>query len=395
MNINKIKKKFSFPLEEKYQKQIERDLSTYTIKIGKFICFIILIFQTIMMISMLLREGGPFASQRRQLYFQSYIILFGVTLFILISIFYYCHKQIHHDKMVLNIGFIFAAFVCYWSCAVTLLDQLGGSGITVFSYMVLTMAALTILKPWQSILLFGSCFIFLNSSLPLFENGMRNIFSNSMNGSFTTIFAILISCTSYHIRIYSYYNQIIIEHQIQEISEINKRLNHLVMIDELTQLNNRRYLEEIIRKRLEGHREEPQKVTGMMIDIDFFKQYNDTYGHQAGDICLRAISKQILNFISTEDASAVRYGGEEFFVCLFGCNQKQAFQKAQLLRSSIETMHIDRKDIPLGFVTVSIGIYTEEFPGSINFLQFLQYSDEALYLAKKEGRNCVVPYRKK
>lgn len=392
MHKIKLKKIFSFPLNEKFRDRIEDDLSAYTLKTGKMVCFVNIIFQLVMMISMILRKGGPFATQRRSWYFGMYIFLFTISLLVLIGIYIANKKKKRPSSLILSIGAGYAFFVCFWSSIITLIDQLGGDGITVFSYMMLTMAALTVLKPWQGILIYGSCFLFLNSLLPLFENGRHNLFSNLINGSFVLLSSILISCVFYRVRVQNFYKQIIIEKQYEEIVQINEQLNHLIMVDELTQMNNRRFFEEIIRNRLDKHIKRPQDVSGLMVDIDYFKQYNDKYGHQAGDVCLQKIAKEIICFIDSEDANAVRYGGEEFFICFYDKDKEQAVQKAKDLCNSIEALNLFRDDVCFGKVTVSIGICVEKFPGEIDLMELVHRSDMALYQAKNRGRNCVEVY---
>lgn len=114
----------------------------------------------------------------------------------------------------------------------------------------------------------------------------------------------------YRNRVFTYYDKLLISQQYEEISHINNLLNDKVMTDDLTKMNNRRYLEDILQKLISHANQEP--ITGMMIDIDYFKQFNDNYGHQKGDYCLQNIAKVILDFTSSENEHAIRYGGEEF-----------------------------------------------------------------------------------
>ena len=132
-------------------------------------------------------------------------------------------------------------------------------------------------------------------------------------------------------------------------------------------------------------------AAGLMVDIDFFKQYNDTYGHVAGDSCLKSIADDIQVFIRDKNACAVRYGGEEFFICLFQCEAREAWAEAEKLRQSIQDSGFRRDDVPLGCVTVSIGVSVlENWQTDMELL--IRRADVALYAAKSNGRNRVMAY---
>lgn len=138
-----------------------------------------------------------------------------------------------------------------------------------------------------------------------------------------------------------------------EIRLYNEQLNWMAVTDQLTQMYNRRYLERLPE---ETAWRGQTLAAGLMVDIDFFKQYNDTYGHVAGDSCLKSIADDIQVFIRDKNACAVRYGGEEFFICLFQCEAREAWAEAEKLRQSIQDSGFRRDDVPLGCVTVSIGV---------------------------------------
>lgn len=162
----------------------------------------------------------------------------------------------------------------------------------------------------------------------------------------------------------------------------------MAVTDELTQMYNRRYLERLPE---ESAWRKQKSAAGLMVDIDFFKQYNDTHGHVAGDSCLKSIADGIQAFIQDKNACAVRYGGEEFFVCLFQCDAQEARAEAEKLRQSIQDSGFCRDDVPLGCVTVSIGVSVlDDWQSDMESL--IRQADAALYTAKSSGRNCVMVY---
>ncbi len=158
--------------------------------------------------------------------------------------------------------------------------------------------------------------------------------------------------------------------------------------DPLTGLANRRaFLEYTKHKTAEFQRVTDQQLTIVLLDIDFFKNVNDTYGHEAGDLVLVKISELINGHIRNTDVAA-RYGGEEFILLLCDTGNMYAAKYAERLRKKIENMTVtkDNKNIK---ITASFGI--SEFKSEDNLVhQVIARSDEALYRAKSQGRNCIV-----
>lgn len=165
-------------------------------------------------------------------------------------------------------------------------------------------------------------------------------------------------------------------------------LHHQSTRDALTSLYNRRYLEESLSQ--ERLRAEQQNTcfSVLMIDIDHFKRFNDTYGHDAGDYVLKEVSLLLQEAVRVSDI-VCRYGGEELLALLPTCNEDQAHVLASLVRVRISLLQLVHSDRPLGPITVSIGVAS--FPKhATTETALLKAADEALYQAKAEGRNQVV-----
>ncbi len=163
-------------------------------------------------------------------------------------------------------------------------------------------------------------------------------------------------------------------------------------LDALTGLNNRRQFEIRIKQEVSNCKRNNKPLCCMMLDVDYFKKVNDTYGHAAGDKVLKNVSEAICREIREYDI-ACRYGGEEFFVLLPQTKITEAVSVAQRLRKVIEEMKIDLKgtgndNVKYINITVSIGvcIYKEDMTSDM----FVQSADKALYEAKKRGRNKVI-----
>lgn len=172
------------------------------------------------------------------------------------------------------------------------------------------------------------------------------------------------------------------------IHAIIDNMNKLAFSDSLTELYNRRYIMEKLPVDLLNSALLSTNLSIIMADIDYFKKVNDTYGHIAGDLTLKNVSKILLSCIKRENDWIARFGGEEFIICMPGANLEIAKKTAECMRKSIENASIkyEGKDIS---VTVSFGIYSLKSKGNENADDLLKYADEKLYLAKRNGRNRI------
>ena len=164
-------------------------------------------------------------------------------------------------------------------------------------------------------------------------------------------------------------------------------LRHESMHDPLTRLFNRRYMEEILERELRRAQRSRQPISVIMLDIDRFKQINDTFGHAAGDSLLRKLSSFLLNHVRGADI-ACRYGGDEFVLILPNAPLEIAQQRAEKLREGCKEILVDPGQLP-GQITLSAGVATFPDQGATRETLF-QAADAALYAAKKTGRNRVV-----
>ncbi len=176
----------------------------------------------------------------------------------------------------------------------------------------------------------------------------------------------------------------------KDLESLTKRLKHLSSYDELTGLANRRKLKEFFERELKRAVREKFPISVLMIDIDFFKAYNDYYGHIKGDRILKEIGMVINNHARRPTDIAGRWGGEEFIIVLSNINKKQASVLANDLHKDILNRKIKHKLSPTGRLTVSIGGYTEIPDNTRTIDEFINRADKALYKAKYLGRNKVI-----
>lgn len=177
----------------------------------------------------------------------------------------------------------------------------------------------------------------------------------------------------------------------KRLVQLNKKLKQLAITDSLTQLYNRRYIDQVMRKEAQRRNRYQDPLSVIVLDVDNFKNFNDTHGHDGGDHALKVVSDSLTSCARGTDVVG-RYGGEEFVVVLTKTSPYNARIFAERLRQQIESqvVQIGEKS---GQITVSIGIAgIDEKDVAIDGKTLLINADYALYEAKHKGRNCVVHF---
>ncbi len=157
----------------------------------------------------------------------------------------------------------------------------------------------------------------------------------------------------------------------------------------MTGLYNRRFLEESYEGLVAGIIRRGTVIGLLMCDLDFFKETNDVYGHDVGDMVLKEAADKIKRSVRTSDL-VIRYGGEEFLVLLIDTHPEDSPEVAEKIRHAVEEAKVK---ITGGFIQKTISIGISEFPSDThNFWEAIKYADVALYKAKERGRNRVVRF---
>lgn len=169
---------------------------------------------------------------------------------------------------------------------------------------------------------------------------------------------------------------------------LREALRSQSIIDALTGLFNRRYLEEILDREVRRATRSEQPVGVMMLDLDHFKNFNDTYGHEAGDVVLRETAAFLKRSVRAEDI-VCRFGGEEFVVILPLADATNTQSRAERIRSKLHELTVLHEGKSLGAVTMSVGVAALPAHGH-SCKALLDAADAALYRAKREGRDRVV-----
>ncbi len=168
-------------------------------------------------------------------------------------------------------------------------------------------------------------------------------------------------------------------------------LENMVSLDGLTEIPNRRAFDETLKKEWELSKRNSTTMSVIMMDVDKFKQFNDNYGHSAGDDCLKKVAEALAGASKRPADFVARYGGEEFCAILPDTNLEGALNVAEGFRKAVEGLNIPHEYSEAAkFVTVSIGVASSSSSGDLSGLELQKFADKQLYLAKETGRNQVV-----
>jgi len=176
----------------------------------------------------------------------------------------------------------------------------------------------------------------------------------------------------------------------EQLQAANTELMRLTNIDGLTEIANRRALERYLDSIWPRLSRNQQPLSAIAIDIDYFKHYNDRYGHIQGDACLKAIARTLSDTFARRGEFVARYGSEEFCVMLPKTDADRAVKCAQRVQNAIALLELEHHDRSHGtYVTVSVGVATEIPDDDATPQALLEAADMALYNAKQAGRNCI------
>ena len=176
-----------------------------------------------------------------------------------------------------------------------------------------------------------------------------------------------------------------------ELKRYRDYLTEIAFVDGLTEIANRRRFDENIEMEWQRARRSGDWLSVVLLDIDHFKQFNDTYGHQAGDDCLKKVAKALKKALNHPADVIARYGGEEFVGILPQTDAAGAEALGNTLRQTVAALNIPHKaSSAADHVTISVGTASVEVPKDGDYSALIEAANKNLYKAKESGRNCVV-----
>jgi len=205
------------------------------------------------------------------------------------------------------------------------------------------------------------------------------------------IMIIVILIISYNVFVSIQHDHTRLEITAKKLKRINKKLENVSYTDSLTSLHNRRYFNLVYERELKQAKREKNYITFMMLDIDYFKQYNDTYGHIEGDEALKSVANVLKATLKRPNDYVFRLGGEEFGVLLTKTDESSSAKLARDICDSIREKKIEHKGSKVNqYLTISIGVVCCVADDALNDDILMSRADEMLYSAKESGRDMYV-----
>ncbi len=286
------------------------------------------------------------------------------------------NKSISHLRKLELILVIFVTLLCSWSSVLSLMDQKAYGHLMVFMVNLIGVSVLYLIDNKMILIPFISSVLILFIGLPFFQPSKDVLFGHYVN----LVVLIFVSWLASRIVYYNYYNNFIskkmlektnllLEKEIEQnniinikLSKANFQLKNLALVDELTGIPNRRSFRNFIDITFEYYVKGKSLLSIIMLDIDNFKQFNDNYGHNKGDIILKEVAYQINSAVKNSNMDfAARWGGQEFIYIAFNTDEEEIRKIAETIREKVFALKIPHKfSNTSSFVTVSIGTCTIE-----------------------------------
>ncbi len=351
--------------------------------------YVVIIFESILAVSDLITLA---LRVDKRFEFNNYLIAYLVMIIVMILFLFYVNrigditrkpaKALNRieNKMMAYITF----FLC-WGSLISLMDQKLYGQLIVFMINMIVCSTLFYIECKKLLFPYILSSLILFIGLPFFQHSTDVLVGHYVN----LVVFILISFICSRIIFYNYchdFNNKIL------LDKMHLNLRQLSYLDELTNIPNRRSLNYYIESKYLNKSKSGAYISVIMIDIDFFKQFNDRYGHVEGDKVLVEVAEQISLSAADTDNFAARIGGEEFIYIVDNLSLEETMEIAEELRKSVMDLEIPHESSMNGFLTISLGISSVELVSENDVFKCIEDADKALYKAKESGRNCIRSY---
>ncbi|PMC38661.1 hypothetical protein CJ195_09420 [Bacillus sp. UMB0899] len=405
-----MKYKFAFvsPKVSLEKKQLlEKHLFNENLQRCKLFASIVILFESILI---LMNLSSMFQSQGEIVinpYLMLYCLLLIMSSFMLLYIRLF-EKRTSYTKAQykrFKVGLLsFVNFFLVWGSVVTLIDQKEYGHVMAFAVNFMCVSILFHASNRTILLLYILPISVLLIGLPFFQSSDAILTGHYINLSVFLFFCWLASRMLYISQSTNFFNKLLLtetnsnlalkieenEKINQQLAKANEQLKEMTIIDELTNIPNRRGFQQYIQESL-TYSNGKRKLSIIMIDIDAFKLFNDNYGHLEGDKIIKSVAQMIQNHVIDSSFSiSARFGGEEFVIAVFDRNDLEIDKLAEDIRIAIYAAEIPHEYSPVtNHVTISVGIATDYVKNENDIPQLLEHADHALYRSKSNGKNRV------
>lgn len=396
--IRRVKELFQLHIRSEARRDFQYGIRVLNTTRAMLISAIFLCMEILVLINTIVFHKDIFFINPEVYYRNMCLLLIPVTAIFLI-LFHLVQKELDkHQTASLILEITFTILILCWCAGISLIDIRHGGDALVYMIAVLVVAVTPIYHPMILLLIYFTVHTAFITIMLHNNSAAGDLFGSSLNSTTIIIISWAIAFMRYKNRGDDFLTKKKLQENAEELKRLNGKLedaNHklevLSMTDGLTGIYNRSAFERILDKEWKRCVKLQQYISLIMIDIDFFKAFNDNYGHQAGDVCLKHVAEVLTDCAESITNSVVRYGGEEFAIILPAVEEEDAGELAEKIRCSVEALNIphDYSDVS-SCVTISLGVHAiVPFEGE-SIEGFIRKTDKALYKAKKISRNRVV-----
>ena len=300
---------------------------------------------------------------------------------------FYLRKNDGSVKLMQFLQYYVMFIMISGAIGIVTIDQLVTTNITAYTLINLAIGAFLLIQPLRSLLYYTISYAAFYFIIAYSNPAADTLLSNRINALATAALSFVLTLILWRQSKVNVTQRRQIDDQNKALEEANRKLEKMAFVDSLTGLSNRLYFDKILQKEISLNCRKGYDSYLIMLDIDLFKNINDVYGHPIGDALLVEIGKLLLGNIRKYD-TLCRLGGEEFLLLLPQTCAEEALAVAEKLRHMMETHAFCIKDHII-HITASFGVSRLSYTSDPHLITQYAQVDNALYIAKQSGRNCV------
>ena len=393
--IKTILKRMIVPVSDEGKVPLAQEIAKKNLARGKVIALILVVIELLVIAASLVFGRTDFLEPPLSYYYMMYLLMIVFMGTVLITLNIAFKKETVNVKRMNALLYTCAAFVLAWNMIITLLDLSTGGHLYSYFLAMVAIGVIIYLKPKVLLIIYLSvhtAYLFL---LPLVLPAGYSASSEYINTSITVVISIFIGIINYRSKVTVFSQQRTIEQKNKllnvlndNLMQTNKTLEYLSQTDGLTGIFNRRMFDKLSHEYWDSCLEKGASLTVVMMDIDHFKEFNDNFGHLAGDECLIKLVDSLKKSIGSKEIMLARYGGEEFVLMVCGITKKASYSLAEKIRKNVVKLGIKRKYKRVAeHITLSLGVYCGMPSQICDVKEFIEIADKALYAAKRDKRN--------
>ncbi len=306
-------------------------------------------------------------------------------------------KSINQLRRLEIVIVVYLTFMLSWGSIIALMDQKLYGQLTAFMVNIMICSVFYCLEMKKMLVPYVCSVVIILIGLPSFQVSSDILFGHYINLFFFLVISWFTSRVIYQSFCKNLKSKKLLQQEVEKntiinnrLTEVNLQLKEQALIDELTGMPNRRSFGNYIDMAFDNYFKENPLISFIMLDIDYFKQFNDSYGHGEGDKVIIAVANQIKSIVRHSMDFAARWGGEEFIYVAFDMDAEDIKRVAETIRKKVCELKIPHEFSKIdNYISVSVGACTIKGGGKEHVGKGFELVDKALYLAKNNGRNCI------